>query len=195
MAKFDWRTVIGAVAPTIATALGGPLAGVAVSAIAQAVLGGPHPDGTVAAQAEIEKIVEKGMTPDQLSALKMAEDAFVSKMKELDIEIDKLDVDDRKDARAEFAKNQEVTYLGFTVLAIFAAVIGGSLYACYEILVGGILVKDPGEIAAVFGVIGTIIGYVSAKADSVISYFFGSSHGSNAKTDAMSSAITNLSKP
>ena len=28
---FDWKSVVGTVAPTIATALGGPLAGVAVS--------------------------------------------------------------------------------------------------------------------------------------------------------------------
>ena len=33
---FDWKSVVGTVAPTIATALGGPLAGVAVSSLAAA---------------------------------------------------------------------------------------------------------------------------------------------------------------
>ena len=34
-------------------------------------------------------------------------------------------------------------------------------------------------------VIGTLIGYVSAKAEQVIAYYFGSSAGSKAKTDIM----------
>ena len=40
----DWKDVIGAVAPTIATALGGPLAGAAVKTLSNVLLG--HEKGT-----------------------------------------------------------------------------------------------------------------------------------------------------
>ncbi|ERL46406.1 EVE domain protein [Candidatus Micropelagos thuwalensis] len=38
---------------------------------------------------------------------------------------------------------------------------------------------------------GTLVGYVSAKADQVIAYFFGSSSGSREKTRAMADALLN----
>jgi hypothetical protein len=37
MGKLDWRKTLGTVAPAIATALGGPLAGVAVGMAAKAL--------------------------------------------------------------------------------------------------------------------------------------------------------------
>jgi len=37
-----WKGIVGTVAPALATALGGPLAGVAVRAIAEKVLGKPE---------------------------------------------------------------------------------------------------------------------------------------------------------
>jgi hypothetical protein len=43
---------------------------------------------------------------------------------------------------------------------------------------------------AIVGIIGTLIGYVSAKADQVVSYYFGSSSGSKDKTQAMSDALS-----
>jgi hypothetical protein len=47
---------------------------------------------------------------------------------------------------------------------------------------------------AVVGIIGTLIGYVSAKADQVVSYYFGSSSGSKDKTAAMSDALSQVGK-
>jgi hypothetical protein len=35
----DWKKIVGAVAPTLATALGGPLAGMAAAAVSDALLG------------------------------------------------------------------------------------------------------------------------------------------------------------
>ena len=36
---FDWKSLVQSVAPTIATALGGPFVGLGVKALSQAVLG------------------------------------------------------------------------------------------------------------------------------------------------------------
>jgi len=44
------------------------------------------------------------------------------------------------------------------------------------------------------GMIGTLIGYASAKADQVVSYYFGSSASSAKKTEAMSEALSNQVK-
>lgn len=46
MVNIDWKEIVRAVAPTLATALGGPLAGVATSEISNAILG--KSDGTEA---------------------------------------------------------------------------------------------------------------------------------------------------
>jgi hypothetical protein len=92
--------LIGSVAPTIATALGGPLAGMATSAISKAVLG--KATGT---QDEIVAVLEKSNNPDILLKLKEAELAFATKMKELDIDVAKIDAEDRASARQrEIAK-------------------------------------------------------------------------------------------
>lgn len=58
--SFDWKETIGAVAPIIATALGGPLAGVATKFVANKLLG----DDT----ANIEEILANP-GPDQIVEL------------------------------------------------------------------------------------------------------------------------------
>lgn len=104
---------------------------------------------------------------------------------------DELEIEDKKSARAAHAGNQGVFRLGIAMLVVFAAVVAASLYGAYQMLVGGVRV-DASMFAAVSGFVGTLIGYVSAKADQVISYFFGSSIGSKQKTDAMAQVVAAL---
>ena len=47
-----------------------------------------------------------------------------------------------------------------------------------------------GEITAESAIAGTVIGYLSAKAEQVTAYYFGSSAGSKAKTDLMARRVT-----
>ncbi|MBI5874897.1 MAG: hypothetical protein HZB81_03470 [Deltaproteobacteria bacterium] len=94
MPNTDWKSIVGSVAPTIATALGGPLAGMAVSAISQAVLGKPDAD-----EAEIGEAIVKSNNPEILLKLKTAEQEFAAKMKQLDIDMEKIAADDRASAR------------------------------------------------------------------------------------------------
>jgi hypothetical protein len=67
-----------------------------------------------------------------------------------------------------------------------ALVIVGFLVCVWFVLTGQAKgLNDP----AIAATIGTLIGYVSAKADQIVSYYFGSSHGSAQKTVAMNNAL------
>ena len=85
--------LVKTVAPSIATAVGGPLAGMATKMISEALLG--KPDGT-----EDELLqAAKNATPEQLLALKKAEQDFAIKMRELDIDLERISNEDRNSAR------------------------------------------------------------------------------------------------
>ena len=165
----DWKKIVGAVAPTLATALGGPLAGMAAAVVSDALLG--KPNGT---DAEIATALQAG-GPDALLRLKQADQAFAVRMQELGIDLERVHANDRADARGREVKTGDKA----TPRVLAGLIVGGFLLMVWFVLaghVGGL--KDP--VAA--GLIGTLIGYVSAKADQVVSYYFGSSAGSAEKT-------------
>lgn len=101
---------------------------------------------------------------------------------------DEIEVGDRISARVAHAGNEGVFKLGIVVLMLFAGVVVATMLGTYKMLNGGVAV-EPGMFAALSGFVGTIVGYVSAKADQVLSYFFGSSIGSKQKTDSMATAV------
>ena len=85
--------LIGSVAPTIATALGGPVAGMAVKAISGALFG--HDSAT---EEEIRTVLANP-TGDQLAALKKIDADFKVQMKSLDIDLERIAAGDRASAR------------------------------------------------------------------------------------------------
>lgn len=72
----DWKKLVGTVSPWIGTALGGPLGGMAVDAIGNAL-------GLNDRSLESVKQALQGMTPDQALALKKADQDFAIRMQEL----------------------------------------------------------------------------------------------------------------
>jgi translation elongation factor EF-1beta len=159
--------VLATVAPTIATAFGGPLAGTAVGSVLSALGLGADTDAET-----LEKAI-KTATPEQLLALKKADQDFQIRMKELDIEVIGKDAEDRNSAR-----NRQVQMHDHAPEALATLIIAGffgSVYAVFAGFVEGL--KDP----LTSTLVGTLIGYVSAKADQVVSYYFGSSKGSRDK--------------
>ncbi|HXF44866.1 MAG TPA: hypothetical protein VNK91_01990 [Burkholderiaceae bacterium] len=178
-----WTDTIRAAAPLLGTLLGGPLVGTAVRVLGDTLLG--KPDAT---EAEIEQVVAAGLTPEQLAALKQAD----VRLKEIGLEEFRVAAADTAHARDAHKGDRGVYWLGIAVLVTFAAVMTAAMYGSYQILVGGLQIKDAGVIAAVFGFLGTVVGYVAANAQQVVAYFFGSSRGSKEKTDAMAQAFTNL---
>lgn len=160
----DWKKIVGTVAPTIATALGGPLAGLAVKGIAGAFgLGDDATEEDVA-------VAVRGATPEQLLALKQAEQTFVLEMRRLDIEVDKLQADDRKDARARaIAQNDwSPQIIGVIILCVWG-------YVNITLLTMTVApVLDA-------GVVGRILGMIDAATLAFLYWLYGSSKGSQVK--------------
>lgn len=169
------KGILGAVAPTLGAALGGPMGGIAAKTIATILLGDEAADESKIAAAVA------GATPDQLLLLKKANLDFEVKMRELEVDIKRIEMDDRKSAR-----DREAAIKDWTPRILAALIIGGFLTSVYMVLAGLVEgLKDP----VMSGIVGTLIGYVSAKADQVVSYYFGSSAGSDKKTEAMQNAM------
>ena len=198
----DWTSVISKLAPMIATGLGGPLAGGAVSAI-ESVFGlSPAADASLDERKAALGTVIQNATPSQLLALTkanhdyklaMATAGFKSQtdLASISLRRDKGVLADVADARKNNAHNPVVMRLAIVVLLTFAIVMGVVLYGCYGLLTGGIGVKDVAIVAAVSGLVGSVVGYVAANAQTVINFIFGGSLGSERKTDVMAAAISN----
>jgi len=101
------------------------------------------------------------------------------------------DTEDKRNGRKD---DQHVLVLGVVVLAVWALLSALTLLGLYHMLVGGIKITDAGIVATVFTVLGTMVGYISNSAQQVLSYYFGSSRGSQQKTTAMAEAISNNSR-
>jgi hypothetical protein len=118
----DWKAVIGTVAPWIATALSGPLGGAAVTAAADAL---GLSDKTESAL----KQALSGVTPEQMLALKNADQAFQIRIEELGISREQLSFQDRDSARKRESTVGDKTNrnLAYTIIAAFIAMAIGTL--------------------------------------------------------------------
>lgn len=160
--------LVRTVAPSIASAVGGPLAGMATRAISEALLG--KPDGS---EQELAEAAAKA-TPEQLLALKQAENEFTVKMRELDIDLERLANEDRDSARS-----REVQTKDWTPRVLAALVTGGYFGVLFYMLTQGLPTTGGSEAMLVMlGTLGTAWGGIMA-------YYFGSSAGSKAKDEAI----------
>ena len=160
------------VAPSIASAVGGPLAGMATRAISEALLG--KPDGT---EQELENAVASA-TPEQLLALKKAEQEFAVKMRELDIDLERISNEDRDSAR-----NREVSLRDWTPRVLAGLITVGYFGVLFWMLRFGLPNTGSSEaLLVMLGALGTAWG-------GVVAYYFGSSAGSKEKTEAMNRMV------
>ena len=151
------KGVLGAVAPTIGTALGGPMGNMAMGMVAQA-LGCKNETKT------IEKAVQDA-TPEQLSELKKIDNDFDVKMKELDIDLFALETADIQDARGRFSKDWTARIMGIVVVGGFMG---------YIFLV---TIQPPEQNSE--ALINLVLGYLGGLASAIISFYFGASHTSD----------------
>jgi len=195
--SFDWKKALGGIAPAIVESLvpGGPLVRAGLNAALNAFGVGEAdvPDNEQDATTLLAQKVQSA-TPEQLLALKQADNDMAKFMEKIDYKRDALYVEDTQNARAAHGDDNKVFWLGVMVLLTFATVMASALYGSYKIITGGMGTDlDAGIVAAVFGFLGTVVGYVAANAQQVVSFFFGSSRGSKQKTDAMAEAFKGLS--
>jgi limonene-1,2-epoxide hydrolase len=193
---FDIKAALTSLAPTLATMLGGPFAGTAVSAL-ESALGlspGSGPDA-------ITKVMQSGsMTPETVAAVRAADQKHAEIIAQQGIDLQKFNLDfeaaqtkavieDRVDARKSNAGRKEVWYIAVVILGTFAAMMAFVLYGCWMILQGGISIKDVSVVAAVSGLVGSVVGYVAANAQTVVNFIYGGSLGSEKKTDALAASV------
>jgi len=171
VAKFNWRALVGTVAPTLGSALGGPLGGMAGAILSKIVLG--KEKGT---EAELATALAN-VTPEQLLAIKKADQDFAARMKELDIDVFRLETADVQSARSLFSVNY---WPQMTLSALFV----GGYFVIMALYISG-HVSIPPEIKDTVTV---LIGIMSASVTAIMAFWFGSSFGSREKTAALAAS-------
>lgn len=166
------KKLLGGLAPTIGTALGGPMGGVAMKFLADKFTGGDT--------GSVEDFLLSA-NPDTLKELKLAEIDFAREMRELDVDLERLNVQDRGSARELGIKR------GIWPQVLISVVYSvGYFIVIYAFMMGYIQVKPEHEV-----MFGSLIGVLSAAQIQIMNFWFGSSSGSKQKTDHMAEAKQN----
>lgn len=169
----DWKAVVGKVAPWIGTALGGPLGGMAVAAIADALGLDDKTESAI-------KAAIGGATPEQLLAVKQADQDFALKMQELGFHnvqaLESIAAKDRDSARQLQAAQR--SYIP-AVLSII--VVGGYLVLLVGLMTQRLTVDDSQAMLLMLGALqlgfGTVLAFwfgttsAALKADQTIRDF------------------------
>ena len=158
----DLFTLLKGIAPTLATAVAGPLGGAAVSAIASRLGVGDSVEA-----------VAKAIAGDPEAAQKLAE---------MELEYAKLDAADRDSARkayAAVATSENATKLEKLVVPILALGVVGLAFCLIGVLMFVDTPNDQQQLV-IFA-----LGFITSAAGQVLSFYFGSSQGSKDKTEEM----------
>jgi hypothetical protein len=159
------------VAPTVASALLGPFAGVAVAGLGR-VFG---VDG--ATTESITKLIQQGsVTPEAMAKLQEMEGEFREHEAERGYKYSELEFKDRDSARQANVAGGTQQYLFWLSLFLLAVSVGAELcvlfYGYPKDRVDPVLV-------------GRILGLLDAVAIQILGYWFGSSSGSKQKTELL----------
>ena len=148
------------IAPTIATCLGGPLAGLAVTAISKAL--GIATD-------QVQDVIDSGkLTADQIAQIKVAELELQKSAQELGLNFEQLAVEDRKSARDMQATTNSIIPPTLSILVTFGF---------FGIL--SYLMVTPTDTANTPLMI--MLGSLGTAWTGIIAFYFGSSSGSQKK--------------
>ena len=164
----DWLKTI---APTIATALGGPLAGLAIEAVSKAV--GIDPK-------DVQATISEGkLNADQIMLLKQAEIDMAVRAQEMGLDFAKLNVEDRKSAREMQAETRSY------IPAILAVTVTVGFF--------GILIGLMTETFKTSDALMLMLGSLGTAWTGIIAFYFGSSAGSQAKDDLLHQSTPHVS--
>ena len=156
----DWLKMI---APTLATAIGGPFGTMAYGVVAKVL--------NISAE-DAQKTIESGkLTAEQIASVQLAEVEIKARAQELGLDFAKLEVDDRKSARSMQVGTKS------PIPAILATVV---TIGFFGILVG-MMTNTFGPSDALF----LMLGSLGTAWTGIISFYFGSSAGSQAKDNML----------
>jgi hypothetical protein len=156
----EWLKTI---APTVATALGGPLAGMAVSAVAKAIKCDPD---------EVQGIISSNkLTAEQVASIQLAELELKKQAQSMNLDFAKLIAEDKKSARdMQIATKSWIPpVMAMGVTCGFFGILFGLMYG---------QIQHAPQIDIMLGSLGTAW-------TGIISFYFGSSAGSQAKTELL----------
>ena len=149
-------------APTIATCFGGPLAGMAVATVSKALNIAPE---------EVQDVISSGkLTAEQVAAIQLAELELKKQAQSMNLDFEQLAVADRKSAR-----DMQIATKSFLVPSLAVIIVTSFIGVVVATLAGFSKIES--------AMAGTLIGYLSAKAEQVISFYFGSSASSQRKDE------------
>jgi hypothetical protein len=158
--------ILKGIAPTLATAVAGPLGGAAVTALASKLGVSDSVDA-----------VAKAIAGDPAAAQKIAE---------LELEYAKLDAQDRDSARKAYtaiATSENATKLDKLVVPILALGVVGLAFLLIGVLMFVDTPNDQQQLV-IFA-----LGFITSAAGQVLSFYFGSSQGSKDKTEDMKGMV------
>lgn len=168
---FDWLGLVKGLAPTVASAFGGPLAGMAVTAMG-GIFGISEPT-----QEKIADALATGkMTPEQIAEIKKLELQLQAQEKELGFKFSELEFKDRDSARQmQIATKSEVP-------GALAVLITASFFIILILMGQGILKATENQSMLL------MLGALAAAFSQVLAYYFGSSSSSARKTELLAQA-------
>ena len=187
--SFDLKSAISTVAPVLASMLGGPLAGTAVTALESAF--GLSPGAGVDG---ITQVVQSGnMTPDIIANVRAADQKHAEIMSQQGIDVQRMNTDfktaivDAEIKDRDSARQREISVKDRTPAKLAYMIIGGFFAVSIGQLVGLMFFPDYAAKIPSQGwlLIGNISGYLAAEAKAAASYYFGTTQASNDKNDML----------
>jgi hypothetical protein len=148
------KAILGTLAPTLGAAIGGPIGGQAGEILSK-ILGVPNNPKSI-------EDAMSSITAEQMIELKKAEKDFELQMKELEVDIYKLETKDIQDARKKFSRDWTPRILGTVTLTGFFG---------YIFLV---TLQPPDSTSDT--IVSLVLGYLGGLASAVISFYFGASN-------------------
>lgn len=168
----DWKKWLANVAPAIAGSLGGPFGPVASAVLKKAL--GLKED---AKDSDIADAVVAVTSPDQLAELRKIDNEFRARMAQVGIDLEKIDAEDRANARARQVslKDHTPTVLAFASIAGFY---GAFMFVCTHVVPDGS--RD---------VVMAQLGSMATLAATVMTFYFGSSRSSRTKDETINTVV------
>lgn len=171
MGGFDWKSIVRTVAPTAATMLGGPLAGMAVKALGDKLLGNPN-----ATEAEVQAAVI-GASPADLVKMKEIDADLKKSLSDAGVKLEQIAADDRNSAR-----QLEVQTKSYTPSILSYCILGASTLAFLGVVFGKVTLPTDPQTAVIYG---SVLTFLVTESKAILGYWFGSSSGSQNKDDTI----------
>lgn len=164
----DWKDTLAKVAPTVAGALGGPLAGMAINVACEAL-------GLSESTEDALQNAVAGGSPETLVKLKEANTQLKLELRKLDIKEEEIHQQDRDSARnLGIAKGVVVHARLSTAFVVgYFLIFSAVLFAVFH----GVTIED-----AMLALISALLGIMTAAVQQIMNFWFGSSSGSKQKT-------------